>query len=192
MSASPGEITILLSQLPDPESLSMLMRKVYNDLHRMAAHHVHQERSNGSLQPTALVSEAYIRLMEGEPRYPNRAYFFGAAAQAMRRILVDRARRQLSQKREGPRRRIDLDEVHLISYREPLQWLALDEALTRLDTSHPGRRQIVELRVFGGFTAREAAEVLGMGESTLRREWTRAMDWLRKEMGSDASDGEVD
>jgi RNA polymerase sigma factor (TIGR02999 family) len=182
MSASPGEITILLSKLDDPESLQTLMRLVYNDLHQMAKTHLRKEFVARSLQPTALVNEAYISLMQSGVAFPDRTYFFGAASQAMFRILVNRARERSAQKRGGTWVKVDLDEAILGATQDPLSVLALEQAMTQLEAVNPRYRRIIELRVFGGFTAAESAEILGMSEATLRRDWSRAKAWLRKHM----------
>jgi RNA polymerase sigma factor (TIGR02999 family) len=180
-----GEITLLLSKFDDPESIAALMRLVYDDLHRMAASH-HRNfwhgRPRETLRPTALVSETYIRLMKSGVTFENRAHFFGAASHAMRRVLLDHARKELADKRGGASVRVELDENHAISTEDPSAILALDQALERLSAINPKYRQIAELRYFGAFTTEETAEILGMKEGTLRRDWARAVKLLRKMM----------
>jgi RNA polymerase sigma factor (TIGR02999 family) len=182
MPPSPGEITLLLSDLKNPEAQNQLMRLVYNDLHKRGVNYCRWERPGSSLQATALVNEAYIRLIESGVTFENRAYFFGAAAQAMRRALVDRARALKARKRGGDLQRVDFDDNHQIDSRSPDERLALDEALTALEAAKPGLRDIVNLRLFGGFTAKETADILNLSEIMVRRRWYAAEQWLKNEL----------
>jgi RNA polymerase sigma factor (TIGR02999 family) len=184
MPLSPGEITILLSDLRNPEAISQLMRLVYKDFHRIAASKCRRERPGSSLQPTALVNEAYIRLMADGAAFKNknRSYFFGAAAKAVHRAYIDQIRRRKADKRGGKLQRVEFDDNSIIDTRSPDGWLALDQALTDLETTDRRLRAIVELRIWGGFTALETAEILGLTEITVRRRWETAQQWLRAEI----------
>jgi RNA polymerase sigma factor (TIGR02999 family) len=154
----------------------------YAELRRMAGHHFKSEQPGRTLQPTALVHEAWIRLFKtGPPKYANRAHFFGVAARAMRRILVEEARRRRARKRGGDWERIPLEGVQLVQPDMP-DYLAIDSALKRLNRFDSRLAQIVELRIFAGLTARETARTLRMGESTVRSRWSVAQAWLKREI----------
>jgi len=182
---APG-ITQLLIEWSDGrrEALDDLMPLVYADLRRVAAGYMRREDVGHALQPTALVHEAYVRLIDQKQvKWRNRAHFFGVAAGMMRRILVDHARRRRAEKRGGDWERVTLagDEV---ATEEPsaVDVLALNEALERLAAFDPQQERIVELRYFGGLTIEEAAEVVGISAATVVREWTIAKAWLRADL----------
>jgi RNA polymerase sigma-70 factor, ECF subfamily len=166
------------------EALDDLMPLVYADLRRVAAGYMRREAVGHALQPTALVHEAYVRLIDQKQvKWRNRAHFFGVAAGMMRRILVDHARKRHAEKRGGDWERVTLvgDEVAAESPRE-IDVLALHEALERLAEFDPQQERIVELRYFGGLTIEETAEVVGISAATVVREWTIAKAWLRADL----------
>ena len=182
---APG-ITQLLIEWSDGrrEALDDLMPLVYADLRRVAAGYMRREDVGHALQPTALVHEAYVRLIDQKQvKWRNRAHFFGVAAGMMRRILVDHARKRRAEKRGGDWEQVTLagDEV---ATEEPsaVDVLALNEALERLAAFDPQQERIVELRYFGGLTIEEAAEVVGISAATVVREWTIAKAWLRADL----------
>jgi RNA polymerase sigma factor (TIGR02999 family) len=171
------------------EALEQLMPLVYEDLRRLAAGYMHRETPGHSLQPTALVHEAYVRLIDQRRvQWRNRAHFFGVAASMMRRILVDHARARRADKRGGDVERVTLvgDEVAALE-QNGLDVLALHESLERLAAFDPQQERIVELRYFGGLTIEEAAEVLGISQATVVREWTIAKAWLRADLSGTRS-----
>ncbi len=163
------------------DALDNLIPLVYEDLRRLAAGYMHREPAGHSLQPTALVHEAYVRLIDQrQVQWRNRAHFYGVAAQMMRRILVDHARGRLADKRGGGWERVTLvgDEAATVGS-GGVDVLALNEALERLAAFDPQQERIVELRYFGGLTIEEAAEVIGISAATVVREWSIAKAWLR-------------
>lgn len=168
------------------EALSKLIPLLYNDLRRMAAHFLREERSGHTLQPTALVHEAYLRLMDQtQAVWRNKAQFMAVAAQLMRRILVDYARQRVAAKRGGGLAPLDLDAVEAgggIAISEEL--LAVDEALERLSRLDAQQARVVELRYFGGMTVEETAEALEIAPRTVKRDWAMAKAWLRLEMSA--------
>jgi RNA polymerase sigma-70 factor, ECF subfamily len=178
------DVTSLLKKLADgnQEAGRELIPVVYRELHRLAVNQLRRERRDHTLQPTALVHEVYIKLVaQRNADWQNRAHFFAVASNLMRRILVDYARRQLRVKRAG-QAKLSLDEVVLLSPDCPGKMLVLDECLTRLEKLDPRQSRIVELRYFGGLTVDEAAEVLGVSPTTVRREWTSAKAYLYGEL----------
>jgi RNA polymerase sigma factor (TIGR02999 family) len=186
-----SEATKLLNAIEagDPHASAQLMPLVYDELRRLAVQRLAQEKPGQTLEPTALVHEAYLRLVgQREERHWNgRNHFFGAAAEAMRRILVETARRKQGPKHGGRLRRIDAD-LNLVAAQAPsVDILTLDEALTRLAKESPARAELVKLRFFAGLTVSEAAEVLGISLATAERYWTYARTWLYAEL-SDAED----
>ena len=181
-----SDITQLLIAWSDGrrEALDDLMPMVYADLRRVAAGYMRREGAGHALQPTALVHEAYVRLIDQKQvKWRNRAHFFGVAAGLMRRILVDHARRRRAEKRGGDWERVTLtgDEVATDAHKE-IDVLALDEALERLAEFDPQQERIVELRYFGGLTIEETAEIVGISAATVVREWTIAKAWLRADL----------
>ena len=171
------------------ESAAGLMPLVYDELRRLARGYLERERSDHTLQPTGLVHEAYLRLVDqGTTTWQNRAHFFGVAAQLMRRILVDHARRHRRGKRGGALEKIEFDEALAPSVSRDLNVIALDDALQDLATLNPQHSQIVELRFFGGMTIEEVAEVLDVSPRTVQREWRMARAWLRRQIFGGSSD----
>lgn len=167
----------------DPKAVNELMPLVYAELHRLARANLRGERADHTLQATALVNEAYVRLVgQTRVKWQNRAQFFGTAAQFMRRILVDHARDRLSAKRGGGAPRVELDEALLATSDRGIDLLALDAALERLERLDPRQGRLVVLRFFGGLTIEEAAAVLDISPATAKREWTTARIWLRREL----------
>jgi RNA polymerase sigma factor (TIGR02999 family) len=184
--ALPGETTRLLAEVKrgNKDALGKLMPLVYTELRHLAGHYLRAERIGHTLQPTALVHEAYLRLV-GQDRadWQNRAHFMGVAAQLMRRILVDYARRRLAGKRGGIAVKVDLDGVDLGAGTPKLEEiLAVDEALRRLSELDPQQGRVVELRYFAGLTVEETAEALGISTRTVKRDWAVAEAWLRCEL----------
>src|SRR5262245_40268429 len=182
-----SEVTHLLAALEqgDPHAASQLLPIIYDELRRLAARKLGQERPGQTLQPTALVHEAYLRLFgEGETRHwDNRRHFFAAAAEAMRRILVESARRKNRVKHGGDRQRVELDDHDVPVRPPPEEILALDEALTRLTAEDAAAAQVVQLHFFAGLSIEEAAETLGISRATAYRHWTYARAWLRSAIG---------
>ncbi len=166
----------------DRRALDRLLPLVYAELRRVAARQLRRERAGHTLQPTALVHEAYVRLVEQRNvDWQNRAHFYGVAAQVMRRILVDHARRQKARKRGNGAQRVPIEDIAERAATE-VPVLALDYALGRLEKLDPGLAHIVELRAFGGLTIDEVAHVLNVSPSTAKREWRTAKAWLRREL----------
>ena len=164
-------------------SLDELVPRVYDELRRLAAHYLRGERMHHTLQPTALVNEAYLCLV-GQKRvsWRNRSHFLAIAAQTMRHILVDHARMRAAAKRGGDRHRITLVDGLAATGGPDVDLLALDEALQRLTTFDPAKARLVELRFFGGLTIDESAEVLGVSPATVKRMWSLAQAWLYREL----------
>jgi RNA polymerase sigma factor (TIGR02999 family) len=172
----------------DPSAADQLLPLVYDELRRLAAQKLAQEKPGQTLQPTALVHEAYLRLVDGEQvsNWNSRGHFFAAAAEAMRRILVEQARKRARLKRGGDRQRLDLDALQLSVPEAADELLALDEALTDFAHKHPGKAAFVKLRYFAGLTVEEAAHSLGISTSTADRHWTFARAWLFRRIVGDA------
>jgi RNA polymerase sigma factor (TIGR02999 family) len=167
----------------DPEALDGLMQIVYNELRRLANHYLRSERPDHTLQPTALVHEAYLRLTgQNQVHWQNRAHFFGVAAQMMRRVLVDHARANCRAKRGGPKYKVSFDETLNLYQKEDAQIVELDEALARLAQIDSRKSEVVELRYFGGMSVEETAEVLGVSCNTVIRDWNMAKAWLYREL----------
>ena len=185
MSASSQNITKLLLDWRngDSEALDRLMPLVYEELRRMANNYMRNERRGHTLQTSALVNEAYLRLVDHENiAWQNRAHFFGVAAQAMRRILVDHARTRNYQKRGGAAQQVSLDDAATLADGRPAELIALDEALDELAKIDPRKCRVVELRYFGGLSIEETAEALGVSIPTVVRDWNTAKVWLMREM----------
>jgi RNA polymerase sigma factor (TIGR02999 family) len=167
----------------DEQALSALMPLVYDELRRLAANYMRRERPGQTLQATALVHDAYIRLMQDSKlSWQNRAHFFGIAARSMRQILVERARARRAVKRGGSRIRVTLDAGLLATEAPEIDLEALDEALTRLEALDAELAQVVEVRFFGGLSIEEAAETLDVSPATVKRRWTVAKAWLAREL----------
>ena len=169
----------------DRRALDRLLPLVYAELRRIAARQLRLERNGHTLQPTALVHEAYLRLVEQRTGdWESRAHFFGVAAQVMRRVLVDHARRQAARKRTAGVQRVPLEEIAETAAVNQVPVLVLDHALGRLEELDPGLAQLVELRAFAGLSIDEAAHVLKVSPSTVTRDWRTAKAWLAHELGS--------
>jgi len=182
---SPPEITQLLLAWSNGEqnALEKLAPLVYAELHRLAHHYMAGERPGHTLQPTALVNEAYLRLIDSSHvRWQNRAHFFAISAQLMRRILVDFARSRGYSKRGGKARRISLDEAPPIADERSSDLIALDEAMSALGDFDARKSRVVELRYFGGLSVEETAEVLKVSQETVMRDWRLAKVWLQREL----------
>jgi len=175
------EVTLLLSALTrgDDGAASKLIPVVYAELRRLAGSYMRRERVDHTLQATALVHEAYLKLIEQRSaNWQSRAHFFGVAAQLMRRILIDHARGHSRQKRGGEQKRVSLDEAFVFSEKQADELLAVDDSLNRLAEIDPRQARVVELRFFGGLSVEEAAEVLGVSPKTVKRDWSVAKAWL--------------
>jgi RNA polymerase sigma factor (TIGR02999 family) len=187
-----NEVTRILSAigLGDPNAASKLLPLVYDELRKLAAQRMASERSDHTLQATALVHEAYLRLVDGDKDqyWDSRGHFFGAAAEAMRRILVDNARRKRRPKHGGDLKRVDLEEAVALTPSPATDLLALDEALTKLAAQEPVKAELVKLRFFAGLTIPEAAQVLDISQATAERYWTFARVWLYSELEGQGSD----
>jgi len=181
-----ADVTQILNAIEhgDPHAAAQLLPLVYEELRRLAAQKMVHEKSGQTLQPTALVHEAYLRLVGtgGEQHWDSRGHFFAAAAEAMRRILVENARRKRSQKQGGERRRQDAEEVQLAAPEPVEDLLALDEALNKLAKKDPLKAELVQLRYFAGMTIEEAANVLNISAATAKRYWTYTRAWLYHEI----------
>lgn len=185
--SSPGEVTALLLawSAGDGEALAKLIPLVYGDLRKRAEGLLRKERSGHTLQPTALVNEAYLKLVDQKRvTWQNRAHFHAVAARAMREVLVDYARQRRAEKRGAGRTLVTLDEARAATPPRSLDLLSLDQALDRLAALDDRQSKLVELRVFGGLTIDEAAEALGISPATVSREWKHAEAWLHREMGA--------
>jgi len=182
-----SEVTRILSALEQGDALAaeQLLPLVYDELRQLAAQKLAQEKPGQTLQATALVHEAYLRLVGTgeEPHWQNHRHFFAAAAEAMRRILIDSARRKQTPKHGGDRQRQDLDTVGLVAPEPNLDLLTLDTALHRLAEHDPLKAKLVELRYFAGLTGDQAAAVLGLSPSSADRQWVFTRAWLRRELG---------
>jgi RNA polymerase sigma factor (TIGR02999 family) len=188
---SPEEVTQLLLawREGDEAALGELLPLVYDELHRLAARYMRRESPGHTLQTSALVNEAFIRLIDQrEVHWKNRAHFFGIAAQLMRRILLDHARGQARAKRGGGVHRVSLDEGAIVSAQRAAELIALDDALNALAAFDSRKSRIVELRFFGGLSNEEVAEVTGISLRTIEREWRKAKAWLHHAI----SEGETD
>jgi RNA polymerase sigma factor (TIGR02999 family) len=167
----------------DRAALDKLVPVVEQELRRLAHHYMSRERAGHTLQTTALVNEAFVRLVHRKSvQWQNRAHFFGIAAQLMRTILVDHARSHACAKRGGGAGKLELNEALVVSQHKASEVIALDEALKELELIDPQQSRIVELRFFGGLTVEEAAEVLHLSPATIKREWSTAKAWLYREL----------
>ena len=192
MESSTGDITHLLNRLAngDQQAAAELVPLVYEELRRLAVRRLRHERPNHTLQATALVHEAYMKLAaQRGARWQNRAQFFAVTSQAMRRILVDYARTQQRTKRGGKQLRVTLEDVCVVSSRISEEILAVDESLERLEKLDPRQARIVELRYFSGLTTEEAAEALRISAKTVTREWNVARAWLYADLKESYRDG---
>jgi RNA polymerase sigma factor (TIGR02999 family) len=184
------EVTRILAAIEegDPQAAEQLLPLVYDELRQLAAAKLTQEKPGQTLQATALVHEAYMHLVGTgaaagrQPRWESRGHFFAAAAEAMRRILIDRARQKRSEKRGGTRKRLDIDAIDLATTAAPDQLLALNEALAKLARQDADAARLVQLRYFAGLTVEEAGKALGMPTTTAYRHWNYARVWLHGEL----------
>jgi RNA polymerase sigma factor (TIGR02999 family) len=181
-----SEITRILSAIDqgDAQAAEQLLPLVYDELRKLAAQKLAQEKPGQTLEATALVHEAYLRMV-GDQQFANRRHFFAAAAEAMRRILVEQARRKGRLKRAGKKERVELADVEIAFEGPADDIIALDEALGRLAQEHPEKAELVKLRYFAGLTVSEAAQALGISTSTVDRYWTYARAWLFRELSSE-------
>ena len=168
----------------DQAALDQLMPLVYSELRRLATNYLRRERQGHTLQPTALVNEAYLKLVDQRnAKWQNRAQFFGISAQLMRRILVDHARQHRAAKRGGSeQQRLSITSAEKLAKQSEIDLLALNEALDELTKMDPQQARIVELKFFGGLSIEETAEVLGIGHATVERDWKMARAWLRRQL----------
>jgi RNA polymerase sigma factor (TIGR02999 family) len=182
---APGEVTRLLASLKqgDQDAANRLLPLVYDELRQLAASYMRRERPDHTLQATALVNEAFVRMVgKDATAFDSRSHFFGVAAGVMRHILVDHARSRAANKRGGSAKRLPLDEALVFSDQESDQLLALDEALDKLAKLSPRQAKIIELRFFTGLSIPETASILGVARRTVVREWTVAQAWLQREL----------
>ncbi len=185
MASDSDNVTRLLVEWGDgnQQALEALVPLIYKELRNLAHNFLYRERPGHTLQTTALVHEAYLKLIDqNDARWQNRAHFFAIAAQAMRRILIDSARKHAAAKRGGPQAELSLDEVADIALEPDISLLKLDEALNELAEIDPRQSRIVELRYFGGLTIEETAEVMSVSPATVKREWMMARAWLHQEI----------
>jgi RNA polymerase sigma factor (TIGR02999 family) len=184
MASAEHDVTQLLHEWSEgnQQALSELLPIIYDELRRLAHLYLRRENSDHTLETTALVHEAYLKLVNQKSvNWQNRSHFFGIAAQAMRRILIDNARRRAAAKR-APGEAITYDEAHLCAQRKDQRLIALDEALKELEEIDPQQSRIIELRYFGGLTIEEAAEAMSLSPATIKREWTTARAWLYRKL----------
>ncbi len=180
-----NDVTRILSEIEDGDTAAsdQLLTLLYGELKKLAAAKLARETPGQTLQATALVHEAYLRILgDSSTSWENRGHFFGAASEAMRRILIDRARRRLAIKRGGDRKRQELEDVSIEAGPPSVDLLALDEALQKLEAKDRKKAELVKLRFFAGLTVNQAAQALGVSESTAEKHWTYAKSWLRVEM----------
>jgi RNA polymerase sigma-70 factor (ECF subfamily) len=193
MGTSSQSISLLLRRWSDGDSgaLEQLMPLVYGELRRMAQRYMRQQPSSHTLQATALIHEAYLRLAgQEDKRWENRAHFFGVAAQAMRHILVDYARARNTGKRGGEALTVSLEEAAIVSKERAAGLVALDDALAELARLSPRQGRVVELRYFGGLSVEETAEVLKVSVDTVTRDWRQAKAWLHRELNKTVASDE--
>jgi RNA polymerase sigma factor (TIGR02999 family) len=168
----------------DEQALATLVPLVYDELRRLAASYLRRERPGQTLQATALVHDAYLRLLQdSQLSWQNRAHFFGIAARSMRQILIERARARHAAKRGGHQVRVTFDPGLIVAAQEPLDFEALDDALTRLAALDLELARVVEVRFFGGLSIEETAEAMGLSSATVKRRWTLAKAWLARDLG---------
>jgi RNA polymerase sigma-70 factor, ECF subfamily len=180
MTSDPGDVTQLLKAMArgDQSAKERLLPLVYAELHRLATSYMRRERQDHTLQPTALINEAYLRLAKGHLNWQNREHFIGVAANTMRRVLVDYARAHKAKMRGGELRRVDLEDALVLSEERTDEMLALDEALNELTEVNPRQARVVELRYFGGLSVEQIAGVLAIAPRSVKRDWALARIWL--------------
>jgi RNA polymerase sigma factor (TIGR02999 family) len=189
MNRSSMDVTLLLRELSrgNQDALAELIPAVYDELRRLAGYYLHQERSDHTLQATALVHEAYLRLVDQRRvDWKNRSHFFGVAAHLMRRVLLMHAREHRALKRGGAAQKISLDETAIYSQAQADDLVFLDELLNQLERLDLQQERIVEMRFFAGLSVEETADVLGISTATVKRDWAMAKGWLAREMGQAA------
>ena len=190
-----SDVTQILTAIEhgDAHAAEKLLPLVYNELRRLAAQKLVEEKPGLTLQATALVNEAYVRLVDTNKtqQWNSRGHFFAAAAEAMRRILIDQARQKKTLRRGGGHKRLDLENVHIAAPEPLLDVLAVNEALERFEQIDPLKARLVKLRYFAGLTIPQAAEALGVSSTTADRYWSYARAWLHAELKKDASDSSV-
>ena len=184
MTIEKGEVTQLLTAMTrgDSGAAEKLLPLVYTELHRLAASYMRRERPDHTLQATALINEAYLRLARGDEEWNNREHFIGMAANVMRHVLVDYARAHKAQQRDGGMKRVELREDLAISAEKLEEVIALNEALKSLESLHPRQGKVVELRYFGGLSLEQIASILGVSERSVKRDWSLARIWLFREL----------
>ena len=185
--ATGGDVTRILdaAQKGDPKAAGQLLPLVYDELRKLAAAKMAQERPNQTLQPTALVHEAWLRLVgQDNQRWDGRAHFFGAAAEAMRRILIDRARRRTAARHGGGEAPLAIDQIEIAAPGQEDDWLELSDALERLEAVDKQKAEFIKLRYFVGLSLEEAADVLGVSVPTASRWWSYSRAWLAQEIES--------
>src|SRR5579871_5393875 len=184
-----GEVTRLLGEIGrgQKDAMNQLLPLVYDELHRLARSYFRRERGEHTLQPTALVHEAYIRMVDQKSPMETRGHFLAVAATQMRRILLDYARKHRAERRGGGGQKVMLEDTMVIAEQKPLDMIALDTALTQLQMLDEEQARLVELRFFGGLSVEETAEVMGVSSATIKRSWSSARAFLHREMtgGSD-------
>ena len=190
MDSSPSAVASLVdgARQGDERALATLLPLVYDELRRLAASHLRRERPGQTLQATALVHDVYLRLLQdSQLSWQNRAHFFGIAARSMRQILIERARARHAAKRGGDQERVTFDPGLIVAASDPIDFEALDDALTRLAEQDPELARVVEVRFFGGLSIEETAEALGISPATVKRRWTVAKAWLARDLSGDTS-----
>lgn len=188
MDSGPGEVTQLLKAMRagDPAAAGELLPLVYAELHRIASAYMRRERPDHTLQPTALINEAYLRLAGEDVDWTNRAHFIGLAAHVMRRVLVDYARQHNAERRAGGLQRVEMDDNLAISPERLDEVLLLDQAMARLAEKSERQAQVVELRYFGGLSVEQIASVLGVAPRSVKRDWSLARIFLFRELNPGA------
>lgn len=194
MDPSPGEVTRLLRAMRDGDGAASgaLLPIVYQELHRIAASYMRRERADHTLQPTALINEAYLRLAGEEIEFQNRAHFIGLAAHVMRRVLVDHARQHNAERRAGGLQRVEMNDDLAISPERLDEVIFLDQAMERLATKNPRQARVVELRYFGGLSVEQIAAMLGVAPRTVKGDWALARIFLFRELNPGAPLSEAD
>jgi len=192
MTSDGGDVTQLLRAMTngEPAAVDRLLPLVYAELHRLAAAYMRRERQDHTLQPTALINEAYLRLAGEDVNWQNREHFIGVAANVMRRVLVDYARAHKAEMRGGGLRRVELDEGVAISAERSEEVLSLDEALNRLMELNPRQARVVELRYFGGLSVEQIASILAIAPRSVKRDWALARIWLFQQLRVNPEQGE--
>ncbi len=190
MGIEDGDVTQLLKAMHkgDPKAAEMLLPLLYAELHRLAKAYMRRERPEHTLQPTALINEAYLRLIEDQVDWNSRSHFIGIAAQVMRRVLVDHARAHKADRRAGKLKRVELQDDLAFSAEQLDEVTALDEALVRLSTVNQRQARVVELRYFGGLSFEEIASLTEMSPRSVKRDWSLARMWLYRELRADSDE----